>query len=424
MLAITLAALLTVPPVADPGPKPPDLPPPGQTPSVSKFAKVIGWPADKTPTAPKGFTVTRFADGLESPRWLYVLPNGDVLVSQANSTPAKAADPKKVQKQKDSKAIAKVSPDRITLLRDADGDGVPEVRQVFATTGLKQPFGMALLGPTLYVANTDAVVAFPYIPGQVKAEERPRKVLDLPAGGYNHHWTRNLIASPDGSKLLVTVGSGSDHAEHGTANEMLRANVLEVNPDGTALKVLGSGLRNPVGLAFEPKTNTLYTAVNERDQLGDDLVPDYLTSVQPGAFYGWPYSYFGKNEDPRRAGERPDLVAKAVVPDLPLGPHTASLGLAFVTGEAFPAKYRGGAMIGQHGSWNRSTFSGYKVVFVPFKDGKPAGPPEDFLTGFLAGGEEAYGRPVGVAVAKDGALLVTDDAGGVVWRVAPAKTDE
>jgi glucose/arabinose dehydrogenase len=280
---------------------------------------------------------------------------------------------------------------------------------------------MALLGDQLYVANTDGVVRFPYRPGETRITAAGTPVLYLPIGGYNNHWTRNIVASPDGTKLYVSVGSASNVGERGMKEEALRANILEVNPDGTGLRVFAGGLRNPVGMAWEPATKTLWTAVNERDQLGDDLVPDYMTSVKDGAFYGWPYSYFGPNEDPRRKGERPDLVAKAVAPDVPLGAHTASLGLAFYTGPAFHEKYRGGAFVGQRGSWNRSQFSGYRVAFVPFRDGKPAGPPEDFLAGFIKDDKEVYGRPVGVAVAADGALLVTDDASNRVWRVAAAK---
>jgi len=392
------------------------LPPPNATPSVTKHPKVIGWPEGKTPTAPPGFKVTLYADQLDNPRWLYVLPNGDVLVAESRTLPKADAKPEMKKGLKESKTAGQ-SANRITLLRDVNKDGVPDEREVFAT-GLKQPLGMALVGPSLYVGNTDAVVAFAYIPGQKKLEGPPRKITDLPAGGYNNHWTRNLLANKEGTKLYVSVGSGSNVAEHGTANELLRANILEMNPDGTELRVYASGLRNPVGMAWEPKTGVLWTAVNERDELGDELVPDYLTGVKPGGFYGWPYSYFGANEDPRRKGERLDLVAKAIVPDVDLGSHTASLGLAFYTRQAFPEKYRGGAFVGQRGSWNRSKFAGYRVAFVPFKDGKPAGPPEDFLGGFIANEDEVYGRPVGVAVAPDGALLVVDEPTNRIWRVA------
>lgn len=413
---IGLAALLLTAP-ADP----PKLPPPFETKSVVKHPKVIGWPAGKTPTAPPGFTVSLYADGFDSPRWLYVLPNGDLLVAEARTLPPKKKeDPEKLKGQVESKTITGGSANRLTLLRDADGDGKPEVRELFAT-GLNQPFGMTVIGDRFFVANTDGVVTFPYQPGRTKLDGKGMKVLDLPAGGYNNHWTRNLLAGPDGKKLYISVGSGSNVAENGIANELLRADVLEVNPDGTGLRVFASGLRNPVGMAWEPTTKTLWTAVNERDELGDELVPDYITSVKDGAFYGWPYSYYGPTEDPRRKGERPDLVAKALVPDVPLGAHTASLGLCFYTGTQFPEKYRGGAFVGQRGSWNRSQFSGYRVVFVPFKDGKPAGPPEDFLTGFIANDNEVYGRPVCTCVAPDGSLLVTDDVTDRIWRVAPEK---
>jgi len=393
------------------------LPPPNATPSAVKFPKVIGWPAGKTPTAPDGFTVSLFADDLDSPRWMYQLPNGDVLVAESKTVPkpekAAEASPEKKEGVKKSKMVGE-SANRITLFREGDGGKLQ--RFVFAKE-LKQPLGMALVGDALFVGCTDAVLRFPYKTGQTKLDGAGTKVMDLPAGGYNNHWTRNLLPNKDGTKLYVSVGSASNVGEHGTAEEMLRANILEINLDGTALRVFASGLRNPVGMDWEPATGKLWTAVNERDELGDELVPDYLTSVKDGAFYGWPYSYFGDHVDPRRKGERPDLVAKAVVPDVPLGSHTASLGLAFYRGEAFPEKYRGGAFVGQHGSWNRSTFVGYKVVFVPFKDGKPAGKPEDFLTGFIANKDEVYGRPIGVTVLQDGSMLVTDDAANRIWRV-------
>jgi glucose/arabinose dehydrogenase len=398
-----------------PGEKAADLPRPFATPSVVKPPKVIGWAKDRTPKPGEGFRVTAFARDIESPRWIHVLPNGDVLVAQSRTVPK----PKKEEGQKQARTATGGSPNKITLLRDADGDGTPEVRETFLED-LNQPFGMALVEDTLYVGNTDAVVRFPYERGQKRITAKGMKVLDLPAGGYNNHWTRNVLASRDGKKLYVSVGSASNVAEHGTAEELLRANILEVNPDGTALRVFASGLRNPVGMDWEPETGKLWTAVNERDELGDDLVPDYMTSVRDGGFYGWPFSYFGSHEDPRRKGERPDLVKKAIVPDFALGSHTASLGLTFYRGKLFPERYRGGAFIGQRGSWNRSKFVGYRVAFVPFKDGKPSGAVEDFLTGFLANDAEAYGRPVGVAVAADGALLVADEPGNVVWRVSVA----
>ena len=416
MTPFLLAFALSAPPDAVPAP---DLPPPRATPSVTNFPKVVGWPEGEKPAAPKGFTVSRFADKLDSPRWMYVLPNGDVLVAESRTLPSPGVKKKEFEKKKKADYVTGASPDRIILLRDADGDGKPEVREVFAQN-LRQPFGMALLNGKLYVGNTDAVVAFDYKDGQLKAEGEPRHILDLPAGGYNNHWTRNILASKDGKKLLVTVGSSSNVMENGSAEELLRANILEINPDGTNLRVYAAGLRNPVGLAYEPTTGQLWTAVNERDHLGDNLVPDYITSVKEGAFYGWPYSYYGQHVDPRRENERPDLVAKAVSPDVPMGPHTASLGLAFAP-KGWPGQYASGAYVGQHGSWNRAELSGYKVAFVPFRDGKPAGGPEDFLTGFVKTNKQVYGRPVGVTVAKDGSLLVADDAGKTVWRVAAAK---
>ncbi|RAK66704.1 PQQ-dependent sugar dehydrogenase [Hymenobacter edaphi] len=398
-----------------------ELPPPNATKSVTKRVDIIDWPAGKTPVAPAGFTVTKYADGFEGPRWLYVLPNGDVLVAEASTIPTTTKKKIAAELNLDkSRSLRESSANRITLLRDANKDGRPEVRQTFLTAanGLSQPFGMLLLGDYFYVANTDGVLRFPYQAGQTTLSGAGQKIMTLPKGGYNNHWTRNLLAGADGKKIYVSVGSGSNVQEHGEANEIRRASILQINPDGSGEKVYASGLRNPVGMAWNPVTKQLWTAVNERDELGDDLVPDYLTSVREGGFYGWPYAYFGPHEDPRRQGERPDLVQKTIVPEVPLGPHTASLGLAFYDAKAFPAKYQGGAFIGQHGSWNRSAYSGYKVVFVPFRGGKPSGPPEDFLTGFLAGGEKAYGRPVGTFVAPDGSLLVTDDAANTIWRVA------
>ena len=395
------------------------LPAPYTTKSVSKRVDVEPWPAGKTPVAPAGFAVSEYAGGFQSPRWCYVLPNGDVLVAESSTVPSSTALKVAAKLKLDqSKSLRPSSANRITLLRDADRNGRPEVRETFLEN-LSQPFGMLVLGNKFYVANTDGVLQFDYEPGATKISTAGRKILTLPAGGYNNHWTRNLLASPDGSKIYVSVGSASNVMEHGADAEVRRANILEINPDGSGERIYASGLRNPVGMDWNPATGRLWTAVNERDELGDDLVPDYLTSVQPGGFYGWPYAYFGQHEDPRRAGERPDLVQKTLVPDVPLGPHTASLGLAFYTQKAFPARYRQGAFIGQHGSWNRSTFSGYKVVFVPFQNGQPAGPPEDFLTGFLAGnGDDAYGRPVGVTAMPDGSLLVMDDAADRIWRVA------
>jgi glucose/arabinose dehydrogenase len=388
-----------------------------------KFSKVIGWPAGRTPTAPPGFDVAAFAAGLDNPRWLYVLPNGDVLVAEAKTERIAGDVPAELMEGLRTSGMLGKSANRITVLRDADHDGKAEVRQIFLS-GLNQPFGMVLLGRAFYVANTDAVMRFEYDTGVTSLSSAGRKVLDLPAGGYNNHWTRNIISNRAGTKLYVSVGSQTNVDEEGLdAKDARRAAILECNPDGTAARVFASGLRNPNGMDWAPDGNTLWTVVNERDMLGDDVPPDYLTSVRAGAFYGWPYSYFGRNEDPRHKGKRPDLVAKAVVPDYPLGAHTASLGLAFYRGTAFPDAYRHGAFVGQRGSWNRSAFSGYKVLFVPFKDGRPVGDAKDFLTGFIANEQtsEVYGRPVGVAVMPDGSLLVADDAGGTVWRVSAGR---
>ena len=364
--------------------------------------------------------MAEYAGQMKSPRWIYVAPNGDVLVAESSTLPKSTL--MKVVAKLDldkSRSLRSESANRITLFRDTNKDGKPDVHTTFLAN-LKQPFGMLIIGKFFYVANTDGVLRFPYQPGATKISGTGQRILALPASGYNNHWTRNLLASPDGSKIYVTVGSGSNVQEHGAENEVRRANILQINPDGSGEKVYASGLRNPVGLGWAPGTTTLWTAVNERDELGDELVPDYLTSVKEGGFYGWPYAYYGPNEDPRRKGERPDLVKKTLVPDVPLGAHTASLGLAFYDKTAFPTKYRNGAFIGQHGSWNRTAFSGYKVVFVPFANGKPSGPPEDFLTGFLAGGDskDAYGRPVGVTTLPDGSLLVADDAADKIWRVS------
>jgi len=394
-----------------------ELPAPYATESTKLYSNVVGWKDGEKPTAPAGFTVTEFARDLKNPRWIYVTPNGDILVVESQ-TERKGA--KKVQAIATGQAKSEASGEsanRITLFRDTNKDGKPDLRETFLT-GLNQPFGMLVVGNNFYVANTDAVLKYPYQPGQTKITGQATKIMNLPAGGYNNHWTRNLLANADGSKIYVTVGSGSNVAEHGIDNEKMRANILEINPDGSGQRVYASGLRNPVGMAWQPGTKTLWTAVNERDELGDELVPDYITSVKEGAFYGWPYSYYGQNEDPRRKGERPDLVKKAVVPDVPLGAHTASLGLAFYDQKTFPEKYQNGAFIGQRGSWNRSKLVGYEVAFVPFKDGKPSGKPEDFLTGFTINDKDVHGRPVGVKVLPDGSMLVADDAGNRVWRVS------
>jgi glucose/arabinose dehydrogenase len=384
------------------------LPAPFTTPSARNTSKVIGWPKSKMPTPAPGFEVSLFAENFDNPRQAYVLPNGDILVVEATREwPGRADRPEK-------------SANRITLFRDTNGDGKPEVREVFLT-GLNMPHGMAALGNWFYVGNTDGVVRYPYKAGQTKIDGKAEKILDLPAGG---HYTRNLLADPAGKKIYIAVGSASNvDEENGWEKDQRRAGILEINPDGSGMRIFAKGLRNAVGMDWEPQTKTLWTVVNERDLLGDDLVPDYLTSVKDGAFYGWPYSYFGQIEDPRKQGQRPDLVAKAIKPDYALGSHTAALGLAFYQGKSFAERYRGGAFIGMHGSWNRSKMVGFKVAFVPFANGKPAGPIEDILTGFIADESkfEAYGRPVGVTVAPDGSLLVADDSGGKVWRVTAKK---
>jgi glucose/arabinose dehydrogenase len=390
-----------------------------------KIAPAKGWPQGAAPSAPPGFTVTALARGLDHPRWLYVLPNGDVLVAETNNPP-KPEDGKGirgwVQKQIMKKAGAVTqSADRITLLRDADHDGVPEIRTVFLEK-LHSPLGMALIGDSFYVANSDAVVRFPYQAGQTKITAPAQKVVDLPAGPINHHWTKNILASKDGSKLYATVGSNSNVGENGMEAEENRAAILEIDPNTGASRVFASGLRNPNGMGWQPQSGALWTSVNERDEIGNDLVPDYMTSVRDGGFYGWPYSYYGQTVEKRIKPQRPDLVAKAIKPDYALGAHTASLGMTFYDATAFPSRYAGGAFVGQHGSWNRDPPSGYKVVFVPFTGGMPSGKAEDFLTGFRNDQGDAYGRPVGVTVDQAGALLVADDVGNVVWRVAPSQT--
>ena len=399
-----------------------NLPAPYATKSATKVSNVTGWPKDKTPMAPKGFTVTKFADSLDNPRWIYTGLNGDVFIAESSTETNVIKQAKTILSGRAKAGNIGGSANRITLLRDANHDGIPEVKSTFLTD-LSQPFGMLILGNYFYVGNTDGVMEFPYNTGQTKITEKGKKILTLPAGGYNNHWTRNLLASKDGKKIYVTVGSGSNAGENGMENEVNRACIVEINPDGSGGKIYASGLRNPQGMGYAPGTSTLWVSVNERDALGDDLVPDYLTSLKEGGFYGWPYSYWGQHEDPRlKDKQRPDLVKTAIVPDISLGAHTASLGLAFDEQGVMPGKYKGGAFIGQHGSWNRSQLVGYKVAFMPFKNGKPSGKLEDFLTGFLTGHEsDVYGRPVGVAFSKDGALLVADDAGNTIWRVSLAK---
>jgi glucose/arabinose dehydrogenase len=396
-----------------------NLPAPNPDASKNRFSKVIGWPEGKTPVAPAGFTVTKFAGNIKSPRNIYVLPNGDVLAVLSNSERSTKEQIANVISGKAKSEQGGESANAIILYRDSNKDGKPDLQSLFLS-GLNQPYGVLVIGNTLYVANTDGVVTYPYKTGATKITGKGKKIVDLPAGGYNNHWTRNLIANEDNSKIYISVGSGSNVGENGMENEVKRANILEINPDGSGEIIFAAGLRNPVGMAWAPGTKKLWTAVNERDKLGDDLVPDYVTSVKKGGFYGWPYAYFGQHEDPRMAGKRPDLVKATLVPDIAVGSHTASLGLTFYNGKKFPAKYQGGMFIGQHGSWNRSELSGYKVAFVPFKNGEQVGPMEDFLTGFIADLEKAevYGRPVGVAEMKDGSLLVADDVSNTIWRVA------
>lgn len=403
----------------------PKLPEPNKTliPTVN-IAPAIGWPQGKKPVAAAGTQVVAFAEGLEHPRWLYVLPNGDVLVAETNA-PSKSDDSNGIRGWIMGKVMGRAgagvpSPNRITLLRDKDHDGVAETRTVFLEN-LNSPFGMTLVGKDLYVADTDRLLRFHYENGETAIKSQPIKVVDLPGGTRNYHWTKNVIASKDGSKLYVTVGSNSNVGENGMDQEEGRAAIWEVDRATGNHRIFASGIRNPNGLAWEPQSGALWTAVNERDEIGSDLVPDYITSVKDGGFYGWPYSYYGQHIDVRVEPQNPDLVAKAIAPDYAVGPHTASLGLTFAEGSKLPAPFTQGAFIGQHGSWNRKPHSGYKVIFVPFSAGKPSGQPLDVLTGFLNDEGKAMGRPVGVVIDQQGGLLVADDVGNKVWRVSAAK---
>ncbi|WP_019579636.1 PQQ-dependent sugar dehydrogenase [Pseudomonas mandelii] len=403
----------------------PKLPEPNKTliPTVN-IAPAIGWPQGKKPVAAAGTQVVAFAENLEHPRWLYVLPNGDVLVAETNA-PSKSDDSNGIRGWIMGKVMGRAgagvpSPNRITLLRDKDHDGVAETRTVFLEN-LNSPFGMTLVGKDLYVADTDRLLRFHYENGETAIKSQPIKVVDLPGGTRNHHWTKNVIASKDGSKLYVTVGSNSNVGENGMDQEEGRAAIWEVDRATGNHRIFASGIRNPNGLAWEPQSGALWTAVNERDEIGSDLVPDYITSVKDGGFYGWPYSYYGQHIDVRVEPQNPDLVAKAIAPDYAVGPHTASLGLTFAEGSKLPAPFTQGAFIGQHGSWNRKPHSGYKVIFVPFSAGKPSGQPLDVLTGFLNDEGKAMGRPVGVVIDQQGGLLVADDVGNKVWRVSAAK---
>ena len=422
ILAGCESALLPV--KADFGPRPTLVQPNSTLLPTVNIATAKGWPAGGMPQAAAGLAVNAYAVGLDHPRWLFVLPNGDVLVAESNAPP-RAARAFSLRRWLSRLFMASAgagtpSANRITLLRDADGDGIAETRTVFLQ-GLNSPFGMTLVGRDLYVANADALMRFPYVDGDTRIAAPGVKVADLPGGPINHHWTKNVIANRDGSRLYVTVGSNSNVGENGLDNEVRRAGILEIDPATGGSRVFASGLRNPNGLAWEAVSGALWTTVNERDELGSDLVPDYMTSVRDGAFYGWPWSYFGQHVDARVQPPRPDRVATAIAPDYALGAHTASLGLAFYEGKLLPRHYQGGAFIGQHGSWNRRPRSGYKVIYVPFAAGQPSGEPEDVLTGFVTEQGDALGRPVGVAVDKAGALLVADDVGNVIWRVSPAK---
>ena len=387
--------------------------------SAKNFSEIIGWKDGEMPIAPNNFVVSRFADELDHPRWIYVGANGDIFVAESNTI-------LKGIKKVGAKISRKIkthdygeSANRITMFRDADKNGVYEKRFVFAEN-LNQPFGMLIIDKSFYVANTDGLMKYDYTTGDTMLTTG-KKIVDLPAGGYNNHWTRNIITNDAKNKIYISVGSGTNVAEHGLANEIRRASILEVNLDGSGEKIVAHGLRNPVGMDWAPGTQTLWTAVNERDGLGDELVPDYFTSVTPGGFYGWPFFYYGQHKDPRMEGlQSPDAIAKVITPDVSLGSHTASLGLLFYRNNSFPAKYKNGAFITQHGSWNRSVLSGYKVIFIPFTNGKPAGEAEDFLTGFVQdlSKSKVHGRPVGIAVLDDGSMLVSDDGSNIIWRIS------
>jgi glucose/arabinose dehydrogenase len=422
LIAYGCSETAKLPVAAVTGPNPTLVEPKPQLIPTFQIAPAKGWPPGTTPVVANGLAVNALATGLDHPRWLYVLPNGDVLVAETNG-PERPDDRKGIKgwfmKKMSKKAGGAVpSANRITLLRDADGEGVAETRSIFLQ-GLTSPFGMALVGNDFYVADTDALLRYPYAEGKIAGAAV--KVADLPAGTINHHWTKNVIASRDGARLYVSIGSNSNAAENGLDKEIGRAAIMEIDRATGRSRIFASGLRNAVGMAWQPQSGVLWTAVNERDEIGSDLVPDYMTSVKEGAFYGWPFSYYGQHVDNRVKPQRPDLVASATVPDYALGAHTASLGLTFYDAKLFPARYSGGAFVGQHGSWNRKPLSGYKVIFVPFANGRPNGTPEDVLTGFVDAKGDAHGRPVGVAIDKSGALLVADDVGNTIWRVTPKR---
>jgi len=425
-LALALPACAEVsrlPEQADVGPNPTLVEPVRTVVPTVNVAKAKGWQPGTAPIAAPGLKVNALVTGLDHPRWIHVLPNGDVLVAETNAPP-RPEDNKGVKAKamgffKKKAGAGTPSANRITLLRDTDGDGVAEVRTVFLEN-LNSPFGMALVGDQLYIANADAVVRFPYREGETRIAAAGTKLTDLPGGPRNHHWTKSLIASRDGSKLYATVGSNSNVAENGMAEEEGRAAIWEIDTRTGAKRLYATGLRNPNGMGWEPTTGALWTVVNERDELGSDLVPDYLTSVREGGFYGWPYSYYGQHIDTRVEPQRPDLVSKAIKPDYALGSHVAPLGMTFSDGARLGERFASGAFIGNHGSWNRRPLNGYNVVYVPFSGGKPTGKPIEVLKGFVNEKEEALGRPVGVAIDKRGALLVADDVGNVIWRVTPA----
>ncbi|MGF6847258.1 glucose/arabinose dehydrogenase [Chitinophaga sp. W3I9] len=394
------------------------LPPPHATKSYMNYSQVVGWGPGETPVAPAGFHVSLYADDLVNPRWMYALPNGDVLVAESNSNFPLVIKIGAVFVGAQKSKSMRHSADRITLLRDANHDGIPEFRSTFLSN-LNQPFGMLLIGNHFYVANTNALVRYPYKTGDTVITAAPEKITDLPVGKKNQHWTRNIIANKDQSKIYIAIGSATDHAEKGIENEQSRAAIVEINPDGTGRRIYAAGLRNPVGMDWAPGTSTLWVAVNERDKLGNDLVPDYMTGVKEGGFYGWPWKYYGQRTDTRVKDPAPPEANNTIIPDVQLGPHTASLGLVFYRGDKFPERYHQGAFIAQHGSWNRKPISGYKVLFIPFANGKPAGKPTDFLTGFVKDSTTAdvRGRPVGLLVLKNGAMLVTDDKTNRIWKV-------
>jgi glucose/arabinose dehydrogenase len=423
---ILTAALLAcgtparVPVAAESGVRPVIPPPKESIVPVINVVTAKGWRDENMPVAADGLAVRPFARGLDHPRWLYVLPNGDVLVAETNA-PKRPDDGKGIKgfffrlyQRKAGGAIP--SQNRIVLLRDTDGDGVADTKSIFLS-GLYAPFGMTLVGNQLYVANSDAIVRVPYVSGATSITAAPVKVVDLPGGRINHHWTKNVIASADGSKLYASVGSNSNAAENDLLHEQGRAAIWEIDRATGKHRIFAMGLRNPVGLAWEPQSGKLWVAVNERDELGSDLVPDYITSVRDGGFYGWPFSYYGRHTDYRVSPQKPGLIERAIVPDYALGSHTASLGLTWSDARALPARFNRGMFVGQHGSWNRKPYSGYKVIFVPFEGGRPSGKPIDVLTGFIKPNGDAMGRPVGVAIDKSGALLVADDVGNTIWRV-------